>query len=299
MILDTLGHDDKWKNIAKRRMLDFVFPDEAESFLAKAGPAHAVFHMGANSSTTASDGDEIIRSNFRLSTQLWNWCARTGRPFIYASSAATYGAGERGFDDDESRDAQDRLGPLNLYGWSKVAFDRWALGQAAIGHAPPRWAGLKFFNVYGPNEYHKADMMSLVAKNTGPVSRGEIVRLFKSYKPQFADGEQLRDFVYVKDCCAVMRWLFEAARPNGIYNLGTGEARSFVDLVRAIGAALGVEAKIEFVDMPEKIRPNYQYFTQANMNKLRAAGYAPAFSSLEDGVRDYVQKHLTAADKYR
>jgi len=195
VLADTLGVGSKWRNIAKRRFFDFVFPQEIEAFLAGRGDVSAVIHMGANSSTSARDGDEIIRSNFRLSTRLWDWCARARVPLIYASSAATYGAGEFGFVDEDSETALARLRPLNLYGWSKHAFDRWAVEQARKGFCPPQWAGLKFFNAYGPNEGHKGEMQSLVAKNWRTVAEGQPLKLFKSYKPGVADGEQLRDFV--------------------------------------------------------------------------------------------------------
>ncbi len=299
LLVDDLGTQGKWKNIAKRRFVDLVDYRDLDRLLPSLQRADAVFHMGANSSTTSTDGDEILRVNLRASMAWWNWCTQTGSPFIYASSAATYGDGAQGFNDDQSPAALDRLAPLNLYGWSKHQFDKWAVERAAEGKAPPQWAGLKFFNVYGPNEYHKGDMKSLVAKNTALVARGETIRLFKSYKAGFADGQQLRDFVYVKDCCAVMLWLLDNRHASGLFNLGTGQARSFVDLIQAIGTALNQPVNIEFVDMPESIRPNYQYFTEAKMDKLRAAGYSADFYGLEDGVKDYVTGHLTRPDAYR
>jgi ADP-L-glycero-D-manno-heptose 6-epimerase len=299
LLVDDLGTQGKWKNIAKRRFIDILDYRSLDVHLPSLGKADAVFHMGADSSTTAVDGDAILRMNLRASMAWWNWCTQTGSPLIYASSAATYGDGDQGFDDKQSPDALDKLTPLNLYGWSKHQFDKWAVERAAEGKAPPQWAGLKFFNVYGPNEYHKVDMRSLVAKNTAPVSRGEPIKLFKSYKAGFADGAQLRDFVYVKDCVAVMLWLMNNPAVNGLFNLGTGQARSFVDLVQAIGEAVGKPVNIEFVDMPESIRPNYQYFTEASMVKLKQAGYAGHFHTLEQGVADYVQRHLTQADTYR
>lgn len=299
VIVDWLGSDSKWRNIAKRRFADIVFPEEIGNFLESTGRVDAVFHMGANSSTTATDADEIVRSNFRLSTQLWKWCARTQSPLIYASSAATYGSGDRGFDDIESLEQFESLRPLNLYGWSKHAFDRWAYAQNARGIAPPYWAGLKFFNVYGPNEYHKGDMQSLVAKNTHRIEANEQIALFKSHRGDFADGEQTRDFIYVVDCTRVMLWLMESKGASGLYNLGTGRSRSFRDLMLAIGKALDKEVTIDFRDMPEAIRPNYQYFTEAKMEKLRGIGFNGSFFSLEDGVADYVTKYLTRADPYR
>ncbi len=299
VIIDTLGVDQKWRNIAKRRISDVIFPDDAEKFLSGLDKVEAVFHMGANSSTIAFDADDIVRSNFHASTMMWNWCSKSRTPLFYASSAATYGDGSEGFDDDESSAALDRLRPLNLYGWSKVVFDRWVAMQIARDHAPPKWAGLRFFNVYGPNEYHKGDMQSLVAKNTPRVRDKNEIGLFKSYREGHADGEQLRDFIYVKDCCAAMFWLSEAANANGIFNLGTGKARSFRDLALAIGKALDIQPDIKFIDMPESIRPNYQYFTEARMEKLRAFGFDLKFHSLEEGVADYVRSYLVKPDPYR
>lgn len=299
VIADALGVDAKWRNIAKRRFADIVFPDEIEAFLAGRPKITAVIHMGAISSTTATDGDEVVRSNFRLSTRLWDWCTQSRTPMIYASSAATYGDGTAGFVDDDSDQALDRLRPMNLYGWSKHAFDRWALERSRIGHNPPQWAGLKFFNVYGPNETHKGDMQSLVAKNTPAIADGKTIRMFKSHKEGFADGEQLRDFVYVKDCAAVILWLLANPGVSGLFNLGTGKARSFRDLMLAVGDAAGKPVAFDYVDMPLSIRSQYQYFTQADMSKLRGAGYQAPFHTLEDGVRDYVQGYLTQADSYR
>lgn len=296
VIVDWLGTGEKWKNIAKHRFVDFVFPEDLAAFLKGTTEAvEAVFHLGAISATTAADGDEVVRNNLQSSMTLWNWCAAKQVPFFYASSAATYGDGDQGFDD--TLDIAP-LRPLNLYGWSKQAFDRWALGQAAKGLAPQRWAGFKFFNVYGPNEYHKADMMSIVAKNHARVVAEEPIHLFKSHRPDFKDGEQLRDFVYVKDCCNVMAWFMAQARQNGIYNLGTGTARSFRDLIEAVGAACGIPPDIQYVPMPENLRGKYQYFTQATMQKLRAAGYDADFHSLEEGVTDYVQGYLATPDKF-
>src|SRR5208337_1368679 len=203
-------------NIAKRRFQDLVPPSELDSLLSKLPRSDVIYHMGANSSTTATDGDAIFRSNFRASKKLWEWCSATKTPLIYASSAATYGDGTLGFADDQALDALDRLRPLNLYGWSKHAFDKWAMAQSAAGSTPPQWCGLKFFNVYGPNESHKGDMRSLVSKNTPKVVAGETIKLFKSYKSGFADGEQLRDFIYVRDCTRVMMWLATQSMVSGL-----------------------------------------------------------------------------------
>src|SRR5580700_1577875 len=302
VIVDRFGTGDKWRNIAKRDFFEIVPIEGLFAWLERFGDrVEAVFHLGANSSTFATDADEMIASNLNYTIALWRWCAAAKRPLIYASSAATYGDGSFGFDDAGGLEALKRLRPLNLYGWSKHAFDLWALREAAAGHAPPRWIGLKFFNVFGPNEYHKGEMMSLVAKNYGRIAAGETIRLFKSHRPDCRDGEQLRDFVYVKDCTAAMLWLWRQVRQDnssGIYNLGTGQARSFLDLINAVGAACGVPAKIEYIDMPEAIRPNYQYFTQAGMTRLRQAGYNAPFTPLEDAVADCVTLHLGAPDPY-
>ena len=299
ILVDDLGTTGKWKNIAKRRFLDIVDYRKIDALLPTLGHCDAVFHMGANSSTTSIDGDEILEVNLHSSMAWWKWCTQTHTPLIYASSAATYGDGQQGFNDDQSQAALDELAPLNLYGWSKHAFDKWAVERASEGNAPPQWAGMKFFNVYGPNEYHKGDMRSLVAKNTELIARGETIRLFKSHKDGYADGAQLRDFVYVKDCTTTMLWFMDNPGASGIYNLGTGQARSFVDLMQAIGKALNKPVNIEFVDMPESIRPNYQYFTEARIQKLRDAGMTASFHSLEAGVFDYVNTYLTQQDTYR
>jgi ADP-L-glycero-D-manno-heptose 6-epimerase len=249
--------------------------------------------MGAISSTTESDADRIVRNNIQLSFRLWEVAAAHRLPFIYASSAATYGSGAQGFDDDEAPEALASLRPLNAYGWSKHVVDRRFVGDVNANRPrPPQWAGMKFFNVYGPNEAHKGDMRSVIHKIYPRVARGEDVELFKSHDPRYQDGGQLRDFVYVKDCVRVVRWLLENPHVSGLFNVGTGKAQSFRDLVLAVGAACGREANIRYVDIPAAIREKYQYFTQANMAKLRDLGYPHPFSSLEEGVQDYVVSHL-------
>jgi ADP-L-glycero-D-manno-heptose 6-epimerase len=299
VIVDRFGHDEKWRNIAKRDFFEIVPVEGLHSWLERfGGDVEAIFHLGAISATTFTDADEIIANNLNYSIALWRWCAAAQRPLIYASSAATYGDGTAGFDDAGGIDAFKRLRPMNLYGWSKHAFDLWALRQAAAGSAPPHWAGLKFFNVFGPNEYHKGDMMSLVAKNYRKVAAGETIRLFKSHRADYRNGEQRRDFVYVKDCVAAMLWLWRQGRDSGIYNIGTGEARSFLDLMNALGAACGRAPNLEFVDIPPEIRPNYQYFTEAKLTRLRQAGYNAPFTPLEAAVTDLVTHHLAQSDPY-
>ncbi len=275
ILVDDLGSQGKWKNIAKRRFQDLVLPAELESLLRKLPGGDLVYHMGANSSTTATDGDAILLNNFRTSKHLWEWCSRTRTPLIYASSAATYGSGAQGFKDDQALEALDALRPLNLYGWSKHAFDKWAVEQSQQGSAPPQWCGLKFFNVYGPNENHKGDMRSLVCKNAGPVAARQTIQLFKSHREDFADGQQLRDFVYVKDCTRVMLWLAGQPQVSGIFNLGTGLARSFIDLVRAICAALHEPVNIEFIDMPEGHSCQLSVFYPGGNEQARRRGLRP------------------------
>ena len=300
VIVDRFGSGDKWRNIAKRDFYEIMPVEALLPWLDRhGGEVEAIFHLGANSSTFALDADEMIAGNLNYSIALWRWCAARGKKLIYASSAATYGDGAAGFDDKGGLDALKRLRPLNLYGWSKHAFDLWATREAAAGHAPPLWAGLKFFNVFGPNEHHKGEMTSLVVKNYPRVVASETIGLFKSHRSDYADGEQLRDFVYVKDCAAVMLWLWQhETAVNGIYNCGTGAARSFLDLVKALGAACGVPPKIEFIDIPPAVRPSYQYFTEARMSRLREAGYVAPFTPLEDAVRDCVTNYLAQPDPY-
>ena len=302
VIVDRLGDGEKWRNLAKREFAEIVPTDEANAWLERHGrDVEAVFHLGANSSTFETDADAMIATNLNASCAWWRWCAAEKKPLIYASSAATYGDGSQGFDDAGGSDALKLLRPLNLYGWTKHAFDQWALREAAAKRAPPFWVGLKFFNVFGPNEYHKGEMMSLVVKNYRRICGGEMIRLFKSHRDDYKDGEQLRDFVYVKDCARAMLWLWRAAgRPklSGLYNLGTGQARSFLDLINAVGAACDMEPGIEFVDMPLPLRANYQYFTEAKMERLRKAGYNAPFMPLEEAVRDCVTQYLAQPDPY-
>ena len=301
VIVDRFGAGDKWRNIAKRDFAEIVPVEGLSGWLDRCGDAvEAVFHLGAISTTTETDADLMIANNLNYSVALWRWCAARSKPLIYASTAATYGDGAAGFDDGGGIEALKRLRPLNLYGWSKHAFDLFALREAAAGRVPPKWVGLKFFNVFGPNEYHKGEMMSLVAKNYEAIAAGRPIALFKSYRPDCADGEQKRDFIYVKDCVAAMLWLWrrQAEGSSGLYNLGTGEARSFLDLIKAVGSACGIEPKIEFIDIPAGIAPSYQYFTEARMGRLRELGYNAPFTSLEDAVNDFVTGYLARPDRY-
>jgi ADP-L-glycero-D-manno-heptose 6-epimerase len=296
---DSLGHTGKWRNLGNRQLADFVPAADLMRWL-DGRKLDALLHLGAISSTTSTDGDAIIETNFRLSLRLLDWCTATRTPFIYASSAATYGEGTGGFSDDCSPTALKRLKPMNLYGWSKHLFDLAVAERAARKETlPPQWAGLKFFNVFGPNEYHKGEMMSLVAKRFDEAKAGKSIRLFKSYRPGIADGEQKRDFIYVDDAVGVVRWLIDTPAVSGIFNVGTGAARSFRDLIGAMFAALGRKPAIEYIDMPDSIRDTYQYFTEAETENLRNAGYNAPFMALEEGVRRYVTGYLDRPDRYR
>jgi ADP-L-glycero-D-manno-heptose 6-epimerase len=297
VVNDTLGAGGKWRNLAKRRLADVIPPDELMQWL-DGRKLDAVIHLGAISDTNATDGDLVLETNFRFSLRLLEWCTTTGTRFIYASSAATYGQQTGDCDDDWTMLA--RLHPLNLYGFSKHLFDQ-AVVERFTKHAdlPPQWAGLKFFNVFGPNEYHKGEMMSLVAKRFDEARSGRPVRLFKSYRPGVADGEQKRDFIYVDDAVAVMLWLLESPSVSGIFNVGTGIARSFCDLITALFAAIGRPPNIEYIDMSPAIRDQYQYFTQAKIENLRRAGYNAGFTPLEHAVDRYVASFLSQPDRYR
>lgn len=296
---DVLGSDGKWRNLGVRQIADFVAPGDLWRWL-EGRKLDAVVHMGAISSTTAQDGDAVMATNFTLSLRLFDWCAATRTPFIYASSAATYGDGRHGYGDDWSFESLRRLKPMNLYGWSKHLFDLALLTRADKKQPlPPQWVGLKFFNVFGPNEYHKGDMMSVLCKVFDRAKTGAPVRLFKSHRPGIADGDQRRDFIYVDDVIAVVHWLLATPSVNGLFNVGTGRAQSFREMIEAMFAALGRAPKIEYIDMPAAIRGNYQYFTEASMENLRRAGYNAGFTPLVTAVRHYVADFLDRPDRYR
>jgi ADP-L-glycero-D-manno-heptose 6-epimerase len=299
VVCDFLGSDGKWRNLAKRQLADVVPPADLSAWL-DGRKLDAIIHMGAISETTATDGDLVIETNFRLSTRLLDWCTANATPFIYASSAATYGDGDQGFVDNPSLDALKKLRPMNLYGWSKQLFDL-VVAERIKQRAkmPPQWAGLKFFNVFGPNEYHKGAMMSVLAKRFDDIRSGKNVQLFKSQREGIADGDQRRDFIYVEDVVRVIMWLLASASVNGIFNVGTGKARSFRELIVAAYDALGTKPNIHYVDMPLQIRDSYQYFTQASVDRLQAAGYNGGFTALEDAVRAYVRGFLDQPDRYR
>lgn len=298
-VCDFLGHDGKWRNLARRQLADFVPPSELMPWL-EGRRLDAIVHLGAISETTATDGDLVIETNFRLSMRLLDWCTANKVPFIYASSASTYGGGEQGFDDDFSLAALRKLKPINLYGWSKHLFDLAVVERAERGAPmPPHWAGLKFFNVFGPNEYHKGSMVNVLVRVYDDIKAGRGVKLFKSHREGIADGDQRRDFIYIDDVVRVIQWLLVSPRANGIFNVGTGEARSFKDLILAGFSAAGMTPRIDYVDMPEAMRPGYQYFTRAEVGRLRAAGYNGHFTALEDAVKQYATGYLDKPDRYR
>ncbi len=302
VVCDVLGSEDKWRNLAKREIRDIVHPDRLFDYLQNhADQIKMIFHMGAISSTTETDSDLIMDTNFVLSRRIWKWCWKNNVRLVYASSAATYGDGHHGFKDDQSIEGLKHLMPLNPYGWSKHVFDRRIarVVESQSEPLPPQWAGLKFFNVYGPNEYHKGDQMSVVCKLYPQVQAGAAARLFKSHHPDYQDGGQLRDFVWVGDCVDVMLWLYDNPGVSGLFNVGSGKARSFKDLAESTFTAAGKAPKINYIDMPETLRPKYQYYTQADMSKLRAAGYDKPFTELEAGIGKYVRDYLSKADPYR
>lgn len=302
VVCDRLGSDEKWRNIAKRDLADLIAPDELDAFVDGNGARlEAVFHLGAISATTETNADLIVDNNFRLSRDLWRQCARQRIPLIYASSAATYGDGQQGFDDDGTRPALAALRPLNAYGWSKHLFDRWVARELAKERTtgqPPRWAGLKFFNVYGPNEYHKGGQISVALKTFREISGGGGAVLFRSHNPDYADGGQMRDFIWVGDCVKILIWLMENTGASGLYNVGTGQARSFGDLAHAVFSAVNRTPDIRFMDTPLPIRDKYQYFTEATMLRLRQAGYKTPFTGLEQGIAQYVRDFLSKEDPY-
>lgn len=304
ILVDDFGVEAKRKNWENKKFIQIVERHFLFDWLnTKAPKIDAVIHLGARTDTTEFNYEVHRELNYNYSVHLWKYCTSNNIPFIYASSAATYGDGALGYNDNH--EVIEKLQPLNPYGVSKNEFDKWAVQQP---NQPPFWAGLKFFNVYGPNEYHKGRMASVIWHSFNQIKKDGIVKLFKSHKEGFKDGQQLRDFVYVKDVVKVIFWMFKTIQQsnssatqqlnNGLYNLGTGTARSFEDLVKATFAGLDKTSNIEYIDMPLDIRDKYQYFTEANMQKLKNAGYTNEFYSLENGVDDYVRHYLNSLKIY-
>jgi len=294
IVVDDFSRPEKTKNLESKTHLKYVNRDEFIKWLdLNANDVDFVFHIGARTDTTEFDVNIFNELNLNYTKAIWNCCSRHAIPLVYASSAATYGLGEFGYNDDH--EIVESLKPLNPYGESKNDFDKWALKQE---HHPPFWAGMKFFNVYGPNEYHKGRMASVIFHSFLQIKENGKVKLFRSHRPDFEDGMQLRDFVYVKDVVDVLCFMMEKLPSNGLYNLGTGKARAFLHLAQATFAALNTKENIEFIDTPIDIRDKYQYFTEANMNKLISAGYSKPFTTLEEGVKDYVQNYLNAKNYF-
>lgn len=295
VIVDRLGTSDKWKNLVNLRFVNYIHKDDLlEMIDTDMVPfeVDAIIHMGACSSTTERDADYLWHNNYAYTKLLAEWALERNIRFIYASSAATYGDGTKGFSDNHKTIPE--LKPINMYGYSKQVFDLWALRQKLEN----KMAGIKFFNVFGPNEYHKGDMSSVIFKAFHQIKETGKVKLFKSYKKEYKDGGQMRDFVYVKDCVNVMWWLLKNPKVNGIFNLGTGQARSWNDLIKAVFTAMKKKANIEYIAMPEALRNQYQYFTEAEMSKLKKTGCPVKFASLEDSVRDYVVNYLQKSDPH-
>ena len=288
LIVDQLGTGEKWRNLQGLRFDDYLEKDAFRERVRadRLDGVRAIVHLGACSATTERDASYLMDNNYRVTRELCEWCLTHGARFVYASSAATYGDGQLGYSDDDFVTPQ--LQPLNAYGYSKQAFDSWALRKGLFSMI----AGLKYFNVYGPYEAHKGDMRSMVHKAYGQIVDTGTVRLFKSYRPDYGDGEQVRDFVFVRDAVDMTLYFVEHPEASGLFNCGTGQARSWNDLARAVFAALGREPQITYIDMPLELRAQYQYHTAAQMEKARAAGYRQAFTSLEEGIRQYVQDHL-------
>ena len=289
IIVDELGTDDKWKNLVPLKFEDFIHKDDFISMILERDipfEISSIIHMGANSSTTEKDADHLFSNNYLYSKELATFCLEKNIRFIYASSAATYGDGLLGFEDDDNR--LDSLRPLNMYGYSKQLFDLWAKRNGAFD----KIVGLKYFNVYGPNEYHKGDMRSVVHKAFEQIRDAGKVRLFKSLNPKYKDGEQLRDFIYIKDAVEMTLYFLDKPSVSGLFNLGTGKARTWNALVASIFKSLNTPVNIEYIELPEHLREKYQYFTEANMNKIKKVGYNKSIMSLEDGVVDYVKSYL-------
>lgn len=288
VLVDDFSNQLKNKNIENKAFEQKIDREVFFSWLeAHHKEVEFIFHIGARTDTTEFNKAIFDKLNFGYTVDMWKACSKYGIPLVYASSAATYGYGEFGYNDDHA--VIEKLKPLNAYGESKNEFDKWAIQQT---EAPPFWAGLKFFNVYGPNEYHKGRMASVIFHAYNQILKNGQMKLFRSHRPDFEDGKQLRDFVYVKDVVDVIWFLKQKTAPSGIYNLGTGTARSFLDLANATFQAMQKQANIDFIDTPADIRDKYQYFTEANMQKLRNAGYSKEFYSLEEGIEEYVQGYL-------
>ncbi len=300
VVCDQFGVGDKWRNLSKHPVYEIISPDELFGWLeANHNRLEMIYHLGSISSTVENRIDALLKENFALSLKLWRWCNARSVRLVYASAAATYGDGSQGFEDRTDLEYLHTLRPLSAYGWSKNLFDIHVANAAARGEISlPQWVGFKFFNTYGPNEYHKDEQRSVISKIApNAVAHGSI-KLFRSSNPAYPDGGQKRDVIYVKDIVRVLMWCLANSKVSGLFNLGTGTARSFNDMAKAIFSALGHDARIQYIEIPPELTKKYQYFTEAKMDKLLAAGYNYPFTSLEDGVKDYMQNYLLKDDPY-
>jgi ADP-L-glycero-D-manno-heptose 6-epimerase len=298
VIVDDLINEQQENNFNKRKFIEYIAKDDLEKYLNDKKNVSAVIHMGAISATTESNFNRLLQSNIRFSQALWHWCAENKVPFIYASSAATYGDGSVGYDDNESE--LDKLSPLNAYGYSKHFFDRWVQLELSKNQpTPPQWCGLKFFNVYGPNEYHKGRMASVVFHSFNQFKETNQIKLFKSEHPSYADGMQVRDFIYVKDAVKIIIFFLNNNNFSGLYNAGTGNAETFKALAEAVLInTKGQPNDIKYIEMPNDLKGKYQYYTQATMNKINSIGFNDNFMNLKEGVTDYLENYLLTSDRY-
>ena len=298
VIVDDLANEQQEYNFNKRDFVEYIKKDDLKKYLSKKQNISAVIHMGAISATTESNFNRLLESNIRFSQQLWHWCAKNKVPFIYASSAATYGDGSFNYNDNESE--LDQLNPLNAYGYSKHFFDRWIqLELAKKQPAPPQWCGLKFFNVYGPNEYHKDRMASVVFHAFNQYKESKQIKLFKSEHPSYKDGMQVRDFIYVKDAVKVVIFFLNNSKFSGVYNVGTGNPETFKALAKAVlSNNTGNPDEIKYINMPNDLKGKYQYYTKARIDKIRSIGFGDNFKNLNEGVTDYLKNYLLTSDRY-
>lgn len=298
--VDWFGSEGKWRNVAKRFAADFIDPAMLMEYVESHSESiDCLIHLGALSSTTETDGDAVMATNYRLTISLFEACRNAGIPFIYASSAATYGNGDLGFADDHSLARLSSLRPLNLYGWSKNQADIYISKAGGFDGGVSQTVGLRFFNVYGPNEYHKGNQKSVISPFLDQINREGKIKLFKSNAPDIADGNQARDFVYVNDCVDVIIWAMEHGSVSGLFNVGTGTPVTYNEVAQAVASAAGLPCRIEYINMPDNLREQYQNYTCADISKLRAAGYRKNMTSAKDGIRDYIQNFLTKQDKYK
>lgn len=300
-IVDRFETDNRWRNIAKRSLREIVFPERMFEYLDKhADQIDAVIHISYTGFTDENNVDALIEERVHLTFRLWTWCAEHRKPFIYDSTAGVYGNGTLGFKDDDSAEALAKLRPLSAEAWTKLFLDRKIVDTINRGEAaPPQWIGLRCFNLYGPNEYHNTRHQSVIPRIYNAAKNGKLFPLFKSANPAYKDGEQMRDFMWIKDTVDVILWLVTHKEISGLFNIGTGRARTYADVLKATYEAVGEEPEMDFMDLPTEIKEQYQYFTQADIQKLRTAGYTKDFTSLEEGVKQYVQDYLEQPDPYR